>query len=85
MANIKYRSLKIKFLRMGRKNQWFYHIWLFKNKKKFRLIGRYFLRDMRIDGQFVKVCIVNTYLLNFYLQKGAVFDPKIFRLFQGLI
>jgi len=84
MANIKYRSLKLKFLRMGRKKRWFYYIWLFKNKKKFKLIGRYFPHHFKINDQIVKVCIVNTLLLNSYIKKGVVFDPKIGRLFQGL-
>jgi ribosomal protein S16 len=85
MANIKYRSLKIKFLRMGRKKNWFYYIWLFKNKKKFKLIGRFFPHHFKVDGLIVKVCIVNTLVLNAYIKKGAVMEPKIARLFQGIL
>jgi ribosomal protein S16 len=85
MANIKYRSLKIKFIRMGRKGRWFYYLWLFKNKKKFKLIGRYFPHQFKINDQFIKVSIIETTLLNHYIRQGAVCEGKIARLFQGLL
>jgi ribosomal protein S16 len=85
MINLKYRSLKIKLLRMGRKRQWFYYIWLYNNKKKFKLIGRYFPHHFRVEGQFIKVCIINNLALGHYLRKGAVCNPKIAKLFQGLL
>ena len=84
MTNVKYKSLKIKFIRMGKKNQYFYYLWLFKDKKKFRLIGRYFPHHVKINDQFIKVCIINSMALNHYLSKGAVCEPKVALLFQGL-
>jgi ribosomal protein S16 len=85
MANPHYRSLNIKFLRLGRKGQYFYYLWLYKNNKKYRLIGRYFPHHFRADGKFIRVSIINTTALTRYLQKGAVCSPKIAQLFQGLL
>jgi len=85
MANIKYRSLKIKFIKMGKKNQYYYYLWLFKNNKKFRLIGRYFPHHFRINDQFIRVCIVDTLALTRYIKQGAVFKSKIAKLLQGFL
>jgi len=85
MANIKYRSLQIKFIKMGKKGQPYFYFWLFKNKKKFKLIGRYFPHHFQINGQFIRVSIIDTVALNHYLNQGAICKPKIARLFQGLL
>lgn len=85
MANIKYRSLKIKFIKMGKNNQYYYYLWLFKNNKKFRLIGRYFPHHFRIDNQFIRVCIVDTIFLARCIKQGVVFKSKIAKLLQGFL
>lgn len=85
MANIKCRSLKIKLIRMGRIRRWFFYLWLYKNKKKFKLIGRYYPHHFKINNKFIKVCIIETNLLSHYIQKGAVCKPKVAKLFQGLL
>ena len=70
---------------MGMKHQNYFYLWLFKNKKKFRLIGRYFPHQFKVNGEFIKVCIVDTMSLNRYLKQGAICQPKIARLLQGLL
>lgn len=85
MINLKYKSLKFKLLRLGRKKHWFYYLWLYKNKKKYKLIGRYFPQHLKFENQFIKVCILNDLALNYYLKRGAVCKPKIVKFFQGLL
>lgn len=86
MINLHYRSLKLKFVRRGRKGQWFFFIWLFRNNKKYKLIGKYFPHHFRLEERrFMRVCVVNVTLLRHYILKGVVCHPKIGKLLYGIL
>jgi len=85
MINHNYRSLKIKFVRRGRKGQWFFFICLYKNNKKYKLLGKYFPHHFKVDGKFMRVCVVNVTHLRHYILKGAVFHQKIGEIIYSII
>ena len=85
MINLHYRSLKIKFVRRGRKGQWFYFIWLFKNNKKFKILGKYFPYHFKVNNKFMRVCVVNVTHLRHYILKGAVCHSKIGQILYSII
>ena len=85
MINPHYRSLKIKFVRRGRKGQWFFFIWLFKNNKKYKLLGKYFPHHFIADKKFIRVCVVNVTHLRHYILKGAVCHQKIGKIIYSII
>ena len=85
MINLHYRSLKIKFVRRGRKGQWFFYIWLFKNNKKYKILGKYFPHHFKVNNNFMRVCVVNVTHLRHYILKGAVCHSKIGQILYSII
>ena len=61
------------------------HIWLFKNNKKYKLLGKYFPHHFKVDNKFMRVCVVNVTHLRHYILKGAVCHSKIGQIIYSII